>query len=70
MLVEQNKDTLICTIEAVDIQEAIEELEEAEVKIRNNITNGNIKEGIIIYSENVMIIRNTKYKTKIREEVY
>lgn len=70
MLVEQNKDTLICTIEAVDIQEAIEELEEAEVKIRNNIINGNIKEGIIIYSKNVMVIRNTKYKTKIREEVY
>ena len=70
MLVEQNKDTLICTIEAVDIQEAIEEVEEAEVKIKNNIANGNIKEGIIIYSKNVMVIRNTKYKTKIREEVY
>lgn len=57
MLVEQNGDTLICTIEAVDIQEAIKEVEEAEIKITNNIASGNIKEGIIIYSRNVMVIQ-------------
>lgn len=70
MLVEQNKDTLICIMEANDVQEMIAEAEEAAIIIRNNIANGNIKEGIIIYSKNVMVIRNTKYKTKIREGVY
>lgn len=57
MLVEQNGDTLICTIEAVDIQEVIKEAEEAEIKITNNIASGNIKEGIIIYSGNAMVIQ-------------
>lgn len=68
MLLVQNGDTLICTIEAVDIQEAIEELEDAEVKIRNNIINGNIKEGIIRY--NKKYTDDLEYGTKIREEVY
>ena len=50
MLLVQNGDTLICVIEANDVQEMIEEAEEAAIIIRNNIADGNIKEGIIRYN--------------------
>lgn len=68
MLLVQNRDTLICIIEANDVQEMIVEAEEAAIIIRNNIANGNIKEGIIRY--NKKYTDDLEYGTKIREEVY
>lgn len=68
MLLAQKGDTLICIIEADDIQEVIEKVEEAAIIIRNNIANGNIKEGIIRY--NKKYTDDLEYGTKIREEVY
>lgn len=65
MLLVQNGDTLICIIEANDVQEMIVE---AAIIIRNNIANGNIKEGIIRY--NKKYTDDLEYGTKIREEVY
>lgn len=68
MLLVQNRDTLICVIEANDMQEMIVEAEEATIIIRNNISDGNIKEGIIRY--NKKYTDDLEYGTKIREEVY
>ena len=47
MLLVQKGDTLICIIEANDVQEMIVEAEKAAIIIRDNIADGNIKEGII-----------------------
>lgn len=46
----------------------IAEAEEAAIIIRNNIANGNIKEGIIRY--NKKYTDDLEYGTKIRKEVY
>lgn len=68
MLLVQKGDTLICIIEANDVQEMIVEAEKAAIIIRDNIADGNIKEGIIRY--NKKYTDDLKYGTKIREEAY
>lgn len=68
MLLVQKGDILICIIEANDVQEMIVEAEEAAIIIRNNIADGNIKEGIIRY--NKKYTDDLEYGTKMRKEVY